>query len=172
MKIKVRKTAGFSLVEIIIYTAILAAASAVVVSTLLALTSSFENVKSGKSIAGSANVALERITREIRNSKSADLAVSQFNVNPGVLKLNAVDQSGDEYTIKFYIDGGVVMVEKNSESAVALTSSQTVANDLTFRRVITSVGEAIRVELALESDSNGQLKSEKFYAAAVMRGSY
>jgi hypothetical protein len=163
---------GFSLVEMLLYVAILAVTSIIIVNTLILLMTSFASVKISKTLGISASTGLERIVREVRNSESIDFAESTLNSNPGVLKLNVEGADGVPYTALFYIENGVLKVKKNSGPGQALTLLNATPVSLVFRRITTLQGEAVRVELTLSATERNITRTENFYASAILRGSY
>lgn len=165
------KNKGFSLIEMLLYVLILSLVSIMVVNTLILLASSFSTVKASKNIQISSSTILERMIMEIRNSNSVDLT-STLDSNPGILKLNAEDISGTPYTVEFYIEGGILKIKKDGGTGQPLSLSNTTIPNLVFRRIITGEGEAIKIELTLQTIEGNITNLQNFYATAILRGSY
>ena len=53
-----------------------------------------------------------------------------------------------------------------------LSSAQTSASNLVFRRIPTGRSEGVKIELTLTSGAGSVARSENFYATAVLRDSY
>ena len=96
---KNKKDTGFSLIETIIYTAILAVTTIFVVSSLLKTVSAFNSFRVSKKINASAIGALEKMTREIKSADQADKINSVFDTNPGKLIINKTDPNTSAPTI-------------------------------------------------------------------------
>src|SRR3989344_4982017 len=81
-------SSGFSLIELIIYASILALILIVMVHTMFGIGSSYVNLKVMRNAENSAAVAMERMTRDIRDAESINLGASTLNAHPGKLMLN------------------------------------------------------------------------------------
>ncbi len=84
---------GYTLVEAIIYIAILAILSIVFISLLFTMTQSYTKFRLERDLASSASLGLERLARETRQAKSIDLA-STLGSHPGRLFLKTTDSAG------------------------------------------------------------------------------
>ena len=102
---------GFTFIEIIIYVAVLAVFSILVVDIILVLTESFGRFKTANRINSSAEVALERMVREIRLADDIDVSGSILNVSPGRLILKTIDPLTETTVQKeIFLDVGLVSV--------------------------------------------------------------
>lgn len=165
---------GFTLIEILIYVSMLVIVSVFVINTILIMTKSFGSIKTTRIINTSSEVAMERMIGEIRLADSIDVNLSDFDSHPGKLILNTIDPFTEAVTtIEFSISGNTLQVKKGASSAVPLTAYDVRVNNLIFKRLINStVSEAIKIELELESGKGNNIKSSKFYSTVVLRRSY
>ncbi len=164
------KTRGYSLVEIIIYVAILAGITVVIVSILTQISSSRSRLTAAQRVATSAGLSLDRITREIHTASGVNTGSSIFDVSPGVLVLNGVESSVP-YTIEFSLSGGSLNITKDGVVVGPLTEAGVVVNELIFRHSASSTDQAISIEMTLESGTSTAYKSEKFYTTAILKQS-
>lgn len=166
---------GFSLVETIIYVGILAAFSIFLINSILLIVKSFNNYKSWQRINAGAEVAMERMTREIKLADSIN-GLSVFDISPGRLVLNTINPDTEAATtIEFYVFGTSLMVKEGSQAGVSLTPSNTEIASLIFRVVAASTdlkSKAARIEFELRSSGARYQKTEKFYDTAILRRSY
>ena len=156
---------GFTLVEILVYLAILSLLFVSVVGGVLAMSRTFNNYKLSKHINSSASLAMERMTREIRNTSSIGVS-SVFNSDPGHLVLDEVE---------FFASSTALVVKKNGEDAVSLMSDNLELVSLVFREVATSTNlhsVAVKIELEIRGKSGNYEKIKKFYDTIVLRKSY
>ena|SRR3989344_2174962 len=162
---------GLTLVEMIIYTAIVSLLTLTVVNSIIQLNTAYRQFKVVRTIGQSATFSMERISREIRGASSVDIGQSILDVNPGVLQLKQVT-GGVTRLVKFYLDGDIIKISENDVEEGPLTSNRASVTNLVFRLIVTPNSEAVRVEMTISASTNSYSKSEKFYDTIVIRGSY
>lgn len=165
--ILIKKQKGFSLLEMLIYVAILAFLMVTVVATLITMTRSYSILKVSKNLNHAAIVSLERMTREIRGASSVVVGQSTLDASPGRLYL----QVGTD-TTEFYLDAGMLKVNVNGVYQGPLTTADVAINSLIFTLSTTTESEAIKIDLMMESGVNERHKREQFQSTVVLRGSY
>lgn len=158
---------GFSLVEMLIYVAILSAIMIIVVNITLALAQSFSTLKVTKTINGSAIVSIERMTRNVRSATSIDLVQSTFDAHPGRLTFISAG-----IITEFYLDGDTLKVREDGVDKGQLTSNNALVKNLVFRRLFVGPIEGVRIEMTIESSQGKVVKTENFYDFVVLRGKY
>jgi hypothetical protein len=163
---------GISLVEMLIYVALLALLVVVLTSTTVVLLRSYKQMTTNQIIDSSALLTLDRITSTIRSSNSIDFSNTTFDSSSGVLSLNARSPADTAYIAKFYVNDGVVKMDVDGVYEGQLTSSSTEIVSLMFRYIDTPVSDAIRTEITLTTDVNGFTKSENFYTTTILKNSY
>lgn len=163
---------GFSLVEMLFYIALLSLALLAVTETLILVTRSYGNLRSVQRIEQEAGVSLERMVREIRDAQSVNGASSVFDSHPGKLLLNTTNASGATRTVEFFLDNGKLSLKENGVVLGALTSAKTGVTNLIFRTITTARSQAVKIEMTLQSGNGSALRTEHFYATAVLRDSY
>jgi len=151
---------GFTLIETIIYTAIIAVIFILVVNSLSIVIKAFNQGRVAIKINNSAEVAMERMTREIRFAYDID----------GSSTLDHLVLNTD---VEFYLDSGKIMIIDRGASAVALTSDDLTVTNLVFRQInSSSISKAVKIEMAIQGSSGNYQKTENFYNTAILRGSY
>jgi len=159
---------GFSIIEMLVYIAILGVLTVVVINTVLSLAQSFSSIKVSRNINNSALSAFERVVRDIRDADAIDVANSTFDVHPGRLTLTK-----GATTTEFYLDGGSLKIRENSIGAGVLTKQNTTVTNLVFRHsIVASTFESIKIEMTLSGSQGSLIKTENFYTAAVLRKTY
>ncbi len=166
-----KKHGGYSLVETIIYTALLAMLVAVISYVITVIYRANAIVKSTRDVENSAIAATDRMMREIRAASSVNLADSSFGVDDGELSLVIPSGSGTR-TVRFYLDNSKVIVDDNGSVTGPLTLTGTRATSLRFNYLVASTSEAVKFELVLIGPISAPGISEKLYGTAVLRGSY
>ena len=165
-------TRGFSLVETLLYTAILSLVLLIVAGTVIAVIRSSGNLRTAQLIERDAGFVLERMVREIRDAQSVNVGASILGAHPGKLLLNTTTVSGGVRTAEFYLDNGVLYFKEDGAVVGPLGSAQTTVSNLVFRHIATSRSDGVKIELTLTSGTGSAARSENFYATAVLRDSY
>jgi type II secretory pathway pseudopilin PulG len=167
-----KRNKGISLVEMIVYVAILSAVFVLVINTLLIVSRSYKAIKLSNDVNNSASISLERLTREIKLSNSVNTTSSILDSNPGRLVLNTVDEFNAPLVLDFYIVDGTLALDKNSVLFGVLTRDNIEVTNLIFRYITSSTSEAVKIEMELTGTEGNKTKIENFYTSAVLRGSY
>jgi len=159
---------GYSLVEIIIYLAIFTTLSILVINSFIIILSSFSATSSNRKLLESGLSSMERITREIRQAKSIDIA----NSAAATLQLNSADNLGNAVVIKLTLENGDLNLYENGNLAGNLLNQNTDLTGLTFRQIAMAQGEAVKIEMTVQDPQSKNLRSENFYNTVILRGEY
>ena len=164
---------GSSLLETLIYAAILGMVAVFAVGSILAMMKSYSSVKMSRDLNFSASVTMERMANEIRLANGINDAGSVLAASPGKLKLNTVDGSGSATAIEFFLSGTGIFVKEGSGAPEALTASSTEITSLIFNKITSSsVSKAVKISLIAKAKGGRMERTEKFYNTAILRGSY
>ncbi|HEY4498459.1 MAG TPA: type II secretion system protein [Candidatus Paceibacterota bacterium] len=162
---------GFSLIEMLIYLTVLTLFSVLVVGLIVAMMTSYRKLVLARTIADSAIVSMERMSREIRTATDVDLSGSQFDVSPGYIRLNTTDDNGLLQTISFKLESGRINVYKNDVLVGPLTPYRATTTVLVFRRYVGSRSKAVGIEMAVEAEHGNDVRSELFQTTILLRNS-
>ncbi len=163
---------GYSLIEMIIYVSIFAVLSVVVVNSFSVVISSFVESRTNRDLLESGNTVLEKISREIRLASSVDTAGSTLGSSPGVLQLNSVDSSNNARVVKFVFENNTLNIYENNTLTGSLIGNNETITSAIFRKITTSAGTAIKVELTLKDTRGKRQRTENFYDTIILRGDY
>ena len=158
------KKAGFSLIESLIYIAIIAVMAVLVVNVLLMTTKSYNSLKISRDINNSALTTLERITREIKTASDIDIAQSTFYVHPGKLTV-----STSSAITEFYLGNNILKIRENSVDMGSLIQQGSSVDNLVFRMLDNGTTKGIRIEMTISNTRGNLTKTKKFYSFAVLR---
>ena len=166
MKIPDKKTNifGFTLIEMLVYIAILSIIAVVVINSMLSLKDSYINFKVSRNVTIAALSSIDRMTREIRLADTIT-GTSTFDVHPGVLGLSF----GGSTTTEFYLNEGTLKISENSTEIGALTRNEATITNLVFRQLGSGSADMIRIEMTIESTVGTTTLSKDFYTGAVLR---
>ncbi|MEK7589965.1 MAG: prepilin-type N-terminal cleavage/methylation domain-containing protein [Patescibacteria group bacterium] len=164
MKYKKHKTKGFSLLESLVYMAILSLMTVIIINILVSTAKAYNILRLARSINNSAITSLERMTREIKSADNISMADSTFGTHPGKLKINI---SAD--TKEFYIDNGTLKIKETGVDKGALTLDGVSVDNLVFRNLDNGTSKAVRIEMTLSGTHRNITNTKKFYSFVVLR---
>ncbi len=167
-----RKNSGFSLVEMLVYVSILSAVLILFVNSLLAINRSYAVVRAEMTLDRGAIGSMERITREIRDATSIDLAQSVFGVNPSILVLNILDAVGNTSKTTFSLIGQTLHISKDGVDQGILLPPNITISKLTFYSLDSGSSKAIKIEIRLSDKEFGVTRTASYYSTVILRGSY
>lgn len=159
---------GFSLIEVLIYVAVLVATSTVIVSALLTLSRSYAELSLMHAMQLSALTTFDRVSHEVRLAENVDIAGSTLGTHPGVLRLDNITE-GVTDTVEFFLSGGTLRILENDVDAGALTVPDITVSNLVFQVIDNGVAEGVRTELTLRGSIGTTEVERVFYSFAVMR---
>lgn len=162
---------GFSLIEVVVYTAIIAGVLGIVLAGMLSLYQAGQKSRLTRNVNLSGTIGLERMSREVRDASSIVTVGSTFGSDPGVLIISTDNASTTGGTYKFYLSDGKLQIE-NSLGPVALTGGEAQITDLIFWHVVATNSEAVRIKLTVADVASSTSESRTFYNTVVLRGSY
>lgn len=163
---------GTTLLEIVIYVALMAMLLVTVSFSLIQVSSIALETKAFRALRANSVVALGRMAHEIRLAQSTNTLASILDVNEGQLSINTTDASGNSRTVEFKVNGTNLEYIEDGVSKGFLTSNDVMVTALMFKRQVTAKGEAIKIELTLQNANAKNSHTEKFYNTVVMRGAY
>ncbi len=166
------KRAGYTLIEMIIYVAVLSLLASVLFASIIMVIQSFARVRAVRDLAESGRGALERVTYEIRRASAINDAGSVFNNPAGQLQLATTNDAGEATTITFGLSAGNLTLQEGVSAPVNLLSGHISVSSFTLAKWATSTAGAVKVELALSDDRLAGATPVMFRTTAVSRGSY
>lgn len=168
-------TAGFSVLELVIYIAVLVTALAVVVDSLLRVQPVLARGRLLRSVNTSGEFIMQKMIREIRLANNIDAASSAFDAHPGALALDTVVSFTDETptTAVISLNSGQLQIQRSGQSAEILNYSDVDVTNIIFRNVTqSSVSKAVKIELTLEARKGTSTVTSNFYGTAILKNSY
>lgn len=169
---KFLSTKGFTLIEMVVYVAVLGALAVLAINSLLIMTGTYANLRASRDLNTSATAVLERMTREIRSAYAVD-AGSVLNVHPSDLILDTKDASGNSTTVEFYLDtDNLIKVKEGGVARGPLMASSASVSNFVARSISGANSKAVKIELTMTATRGTKLKTRNFYTTVVLRGSY
>lgn len=164
---------GFTLVEMIVYAAVLGIIAVLSINSMLAMTRAFTDLRVSRDLNSSATALFERITRDIRGAYDIDAAQSTFGVHPGRLMLDTKDSSGaNNTTIEYYVTGNRVNIREGGVDQGSIMTTGTSVTSFVVRQLTSTNTKAVKVEATISATRANITKTRNFYTTVVLRGTY
>lgn len=164
---------GVTLVELIIYIALLGLISFLVIGAIVQMARAFVAFQVTQSITNSGNIAMERMAREVRNAKAIKAASSTFDVHPGrlVLFIDDID-TGASTTIDFFVSTSTLWAQVGTDSPEPLLAASTTVDNLVFREITSSTTKAVKTEMTISLTKGTTTRSANFYNTVLLRKTF
>lgn len=162
---------GFTLIEMVVYAAVLGVLSVVAINATLTMTQAYASLRASRDLNASATTVLERMAREIRGATGID-ATSVLGVNPSDLVLNTKDAGGAATTIEFYVQNGLINIKEGGVAKGSLMTSSTQVGNFVVRTMNGTNSKAVKIDLTMTATRGTKSKTRNFYDTVVLRGSY
>ncbi len=167
-----KKVGGFSLVEIIIYIFFVSTFSILALNGVFMATKVFSDFRITRDLNSTAEVVLDRLTRELRQAHDVDQVESSFSTHPGRITLKTINALDVDTTVEFYVDGENIKLKEGGVEQGILGSSKVTADLFVFNLITNSNTQAVKTRLQLTAQKGSLQKTKTFYATTVLRGSY
>ena len=168
------RDAGFTLIEVLIYIAIIGAVVGSFVMFSLAISSSRNKTYVAQEVQANARTAQELISQRIRAATGVNVVASTFGLDPGVLSLAMADPTKNPTVINLDQNDGVLLITEGAASPVAITSDEVNVTNLVFGDLTSSGARAnIRIEITVAfNNSPGDVEfdySQSWQTAVSLR---
>lgn len=151
-----KNQAGTSLVELVIYTAIIGTIMFVMASFLLNLLQVRTKTLAISEVVAAGQAIQHRLEQATTHAESIDVGSSTFDLDPGVLSLNMVDASVDPTVFSLTSDDGEFQISEAGGTNQTLTSARTEVTNFVVTNLTSSsdVG-IIQVQFTVGAVNNG-----------------
>ncbi|RJQ13906.1 type II secretion system protein [Candidatus Parcubacteria bacterium] len=171
---------GFSLLEMILYVAIVAIIGTLLVNFIFGLFQGFNKVRAKREVLTNTRLAMERMLADIRSAHSVYTPTSIFGSSFGQLsmetKLNLPADENRTY-FDYYVSSSRLYLRRDGGSPLAITSEAVRVTDLVFQYLKngTSNAESVQIKLTITSPPGGRedvSATTTLSASATVRGNY
>ena len=167
---------GFSVIETLIYVAILGAVVSTAIYFLANTFKTYSKIYAQKEVAVNIQYALDMLTEEIRFSKNIYSPTSAFDQDNGQISVETSQNppTGETTTfIDFYLDNGRIYMKKEGQDTLPLTSNQVKINKLKFTLLNpANAPEGTQIFIEGQYNSSGALQYQSlmdFTTSAIVR---
>ncbi len=166
---------GFSIIEAVIYSALLAVLILVLSKLTLSAMTSYRTARIKEDLIISSGRGLENFLRESRNASKIYLPTTVLDNDLGELSLatsfQPLDKTEPETYTDIYLAGGQVWIKRENESPQALTSNDLEVTQFKILRVKPLKFEGIKLYLAIRSRVNAS-ETLSLTTFAMLRGGF
>ena len=167
-----KKRRGFTLIEMIIYVFFVGTFSVLALNGVFQATEVFADFRITRNLNSTAEIILDRVTREVRQAYDVDQVESSFGAHPGKLTLKTTDPADVDTTIEFYMDSGNVKIKEGGVDQGLLGSSDVTVDIFVFDFISNANTKAIKTRVQLTAQRGSLQKTKTFYSTTILRGSY
>ncbi len=161
-----KRVGAFTLVEMILYLALMSIIALIIVQSLVAVLKSNRGAFADINLRNAGYSAMEGMLREIYSSDNVTTAAGTLSMTQST-NIILFATSTQASTTLFLSEGVGTPV-----TVGPLTSKGVVVKSLTFTKINTGKSQAVRIQMKLETTVNGVTRSEWFYGTGILRGSY
>lgn len=167
---------GFSLLEIVIYIALLAVISVFLTQSVLSLATAYRKAQAERDVLAAGRTAMETISREVQRAKSVYQPTSVFAADAGQLSLETPldPMSGESAAYAdFYVDNGRLYEKREGADALPLTPESVNVAKFYVERIPAGSRESARITLEIVSRPPGKLDARAtLISSFTPRGNY
>lgn len=174
-KSKSKNQHGWSLIETVVYAAILSSIIVVVISFSISIIQTWSRIKTQRDLIDSATNVLNYIAQTVRPAENIYLPTSLLNANLGQLSMKTIKNpppNENETFVDFYVDNGTLYQKKEGLNSLALTPGNLSITQFKINTITPSTTpHGIQIILGITSNSLPNM-SKIFYSTMVWRGGY
>lgn len=171
-----KKSKGFSLMEIVVYVALLGMVSIFIINSFIQITNLYARARAERETLANARAVLELIAKTAAHSREAYAPTSLFNKDSGQLSLVTAATSTPMHEtayIDFWVDGGRAMMRAEGEQALALSAGSVKVSALRFEQIAQTLGRtAMKITVRVDAAGAKFPASVTLNATTALRGNY
>jgi hypothetical protein len=157
---------GFSLVEMLIYVALLTLIFMAIVNIALSFTSSYSELGALRAAEHTGFSSMERLVRDIHLATTIDVGQSSFATTSGALALT----SGTT-TTRFFLSDGVLRVSVDGVDIGPLSVGAGKITSLMFNATSTAESQAVKIEMVVRGEAGKSVREKKYITTAILKNS-
>ena len=159
---------GFTLVEFILYISIVGVILVSFMYYLIDISTSSTKSDAIAEVGHNSRIAMEKISREIRNTVDINTGASVFDSHPGTLSLKTLDSNTDPTIIN--ISGTTLQIKRGAGSVLPITTGKIEVTKLIFSN-LSQTGTPGNIKIILELRYKNPQNIDEFNASATLESS-
>jgi len=173
---KLKDKSGFSLIEMIVYVAILGIVAVLTVDFLIQIVNTYYRARAEREVISNARLLLETIEKTAAESREVYGPASRFNQDAGQLSLvtpvNPTPEHQTAFT-DFWVDNGRMWMRKEGGSSIALSAPSVNVTKFRLERIMQGLEvEAVKIMLEVDYARPKFASSIILNSTAAIRGNY
>jgi type II secretory pathway pseudopilin PulG len=150
------KSGGFTLIETLIYIAIIGIVITSFVEFSISVSNSRGKAYVASEVQSNLRISMDLIKQRIREATDVVTASSTFSSDPSFLTLTMASSTLNPTTIGLSSDNGVLGIKEGSNATTTITSSEVSVTNLVFTNLTASTTrENIRIQMTIEYNDEG-----------------
>lgn len=153
---KFYKNGGFTLIELVVYIALIGIIIAVVSETFLVVIKLNNRILAASEVSVNASAAMERIVYEIQNAQYVYTPTSNFTIATPQLSLATAQNASEAEKINyidFYSQNNTIFIKTDGVDPAALTSSNVIVENMQFSYFKNGNTESVKIEFNVKPKS-------------------
>jgi type II secretory pathway pseudopilin PulG len=147
---KQKRYQGFTLIETLIYVAIIGAAVSSFVLFSISVSNSRSKTYVVQEVQANARVAMDIMSQKIREATGVNTGASTFGSDPGILSLSMANAAKNPTVFSLSQNDGVLQIVEGASPAIPLISDEVKITNLLFTNLTgTGVRENVRIEMTV-----------------------
>lgn len=171
---KTKKTysSGVSMMEMVVYVAIIGIVLSIVVRLMAGTFKVFARTRSYQSLTSTGSSAMEHITTNIRNAASFSLSGNILGVNPSTLSIVIMDTNNLPHTYLYEVSNGRLTEKIDSGSTQFLTGPKQTINTFKVDQITAGTHYGAVTTIIVTDSRVSPNTTATFTTSTLMRGSY
>jgi len=160
----------YTIIETIVYIVIFTMFALVFTKTLVVVMASYTKIQGARDILETAQVTMERATREFRQGQDLDGSSVYHSTNSDIT-IHGEDDAGTARTVRFVKSGNNILFYENGTLLGNLNGTNTTVTAFNTSQVTTAEGKGVKMSITFEN-TKGLIISRTFYNTIILRGAY
>lgn len=170
------KGKGFSLIEAVVYVALLGVVAVFVVNSLLYLTDAYTRVRAEREVLTNARAVIDLIGSRVASSRETYAFTSKFDADDGQLSLITAATTTPGHAAAYsdvWISSGAVYAREEGSATTTLSAGSVQVSLLRFERIAQSPKrEAVRATIRVDAAGARHPTSMTLTTTIALRGNY
>ncbi len=174
-KLVKNKNEGLTLIEIIIYVALLGSIAVVIANFLLSTVNAYQRARAEREVISNARLLLETVNKSVAQADKVYSPTSRFNQDTGQLSLvtQLTPPAGHTTAYEdFWVDNGRLWARKEGQGETPISAASVRVAKFSLEWIIQGLNqEAVKITLQIDSASRFPT-SITLNSTTVLRGNY